>query len=546
MAGKSAVLTVKILTDAKGSTKGLDQASSKFDKFGGAVGKAAVPAAAGLAALGVAAVSAAKAAGEDAKAQALLAQALKNSTGATDAGVAAAEAWISKTSASAAVADDELRPALATLARATGDVGKAQDALALALDISAATGKDLKSVSAALAKGYAGNTAALGRLVPGLDKGVVATKDMEKITAELARTTGGSAAKAANSAAGQVKNMTIQFGEAQEALGAALLPALTEGVKLLTQFATWTQNNTTLVLVIAGVLGGFAAAIIVLNAALKAYAVVQTLVELNTKRAAAGQWALNAAMLANPVGLVVVAVIALIAGIVLLWKKNEGFRRFVIGMWKAIASAASAAWRAIKASAAAVMSWLRSAGSSIASFFRSVWSSIRNAAASAWNGIRAVVSAVLSAIRHQLNTFKTAAIAVWKAVSSAARTAWNGLRSLAGSVFNAMLRPINAVRSAIDAVIGAVQRLIGWLGRIKVPKISLPKIPGLSSVSSSLSSPTLRRGGDVGAMAAGATVININVSGTLNDADAARALRRVLAEDSRRRRGIRIGPGAVA
>jgi hypothetical protein len=322
-----AVLTIEVLVDAAKGAAGLDKASGKVGKFSSGISKASLPAAAGLAALGAAAISSADAAAEDAKSQAILATALKNSTGATDAGVAQTEDWISKTSEAAAVSDDVLRPALGTLARATGDVGESQEALALALDISAATGKDVESVSAALAKGYAGNTSALGRLVPGLDKATLATKDMDKITAELAKTTGGSAAAAADSAAGRVAGMKIAFDEAQESLGAALLPALSTGADLLADFAGWAQRNTKLLLIIAGVLGSVAGAVIALNFALKAYKAIQAAITAATKAWAAVQWVLNAAMSANPIGLVVLAVVALIAVIVLLWKKSSAFRR---------------------------------------------------------------------------------------------------------------------------------------------------------------------------------------------------------------------------
>ena len=59
-----------------------------------------------------------------------------------------------------------------------------------------------------------------------------------------------------------------------------------------------------------------------------------------TRAAAAGQWLLNAAMSANPIGLVVLAVAALAIGFVVLWKKSETFRGIVIGVFKAVAGAA--------------------------------------------------------------------------------------------------------------------------------------------------------------------------------------------------------------
>ena len=80
-------------------------------------------------------IEAVEAAAADAEAQAQLAAALKNTTGATDAQIAASEEYISALSSQTALADDELRPALANLTRGFGDVEQAEAALALATDI---------------------------------------------------------------------------------------------------------------------------------------------------------------------------------------------------------------------------------------------------------------------------------------------------------------------------------------------------------------------------------------------------------------------------
>lgn len=69
---------------------------------------------------------------------------------------------------------------------------------------------------------------------------------------------------------------------------------------------------------------------------------------LAMKAAAAAQWALNAAMSANPIGIIIVLVIALVAGIVLLWQKNEGFRNAVTAVWNAIKSGIGSAIDGIK------------------------------------------------------------------------------------------------------------------------------------------------------------------------------------------------------
>ena len=151
-------IRIPIISEFDG--QGIDKAVKEFQslegagaKAGFAIKKAAAPAAIAVAGLGAAIVDCTKGAMEDQAAQAELARQLVISTDATDAQVAANEAFISKMSLASGVADDELRPALASLARGTKDLGKAQETLGLAQDVATATGKPLTEVADALAVG---------------------------------------------------------------------------------------------------------------------------------------------------------------------------------------------------------------------------------------------------------------------------------------------------------------------------------------------------------------------------------------------------------
>ncbi len=124
------------------------------------------------------------------------------------------------------VADDQLRPALQRLATATGSVTKSQDLLTLALDISAATGKSVESVSNALGKAYEGNTSSLSRLGVGLSTAEIKTLGLEGTVKQLAQTFGGAATVQANTFEGQIQRLKVGFDEAKESVGAALLPTL--------------------------------------------------------------------------------------------------------------------------------------------------------------------------------------------------------------------------------------------------------------------------------------------------------------------------------
>jgi hypothetical protein len=136
------------------------------------------------------------------------------------------ELYISSLQRMYGVLDDELRPAFQTLITATGDLTTSQNALDLAINISAATGKSLQTVSAALARGFAGQTTALSRLGAGLDKTVLATGDMNKIMAELNKKFSGQATARLSTYAGQMALLQVYAADAQETIGKGLIDAL--------------------------------------------------------------------------------------------------------------------------------------------------------------------------------------------------------------------------------------------------------------------------------------------------------------------------------
>lgn len=329
-------VSIPIVSEFDGT--GIKKAVAEFKQLEGAgakaqfaLKKAAVPAAAAIGGLAVVIGDATKAAIEDAKAQALLAQAITNNTLAGEANVKVAEAFIEKTMMQAAVADDELRPALASLVQVTGEMTSAQDGLTLALDIAAATGVDLGTATDAIAKAYGGNTKALGTLLPSVRSLIKEGASLDEVFMAVAGTVGGSAAVAANSAEGQMKRLSLTIGETKESIGAAFLPILERLLPVLQKFAVYVQNNTDKVLAVMAVVGALAGAILALNAVMKVITVTQL--------------ALNLAMAANPIGLVVTAVALLVAGFGVLVAKTgsvtNAFKtmgNFIIGIFESIAN----------------------------------------------------------------------------------------------------------------------------------------------------------------------------------------------------------------
>ena len=244
MAG-SRTLKLSILGDVdnlnkslKTATKDVDTFGDKISKTGKMIGAAFVAAAAAAGAYAVKiGIEGVKAAIEDEKAQTQLALALENATGATTAQIAATEQSILQMSLATGVADDQLRPALGRLVRSTGDAEKAQELLAIALDVSTATGKPLETVAAALSKGFDGNTAALGKLGIGLSAAELKTMTFTDVQGKLTDLFGGAAARNAETYSGRIARMQVAFDEAKETLGFALLPVLQKFIDYINEYA---------------------------------------------------------------------------------------------------------------------------------------------------------------------------------------------------------------------------------------------------------------------------------------------------------------------
>lgn len=133
------------------------------------------------------------------------------------------KAWADDLQYAANVADTDIRNAFETIVRGTKDVAKAQEVTALALDISATTGRDLTSVADALSRAYSGNKTSLGRLNVGLDKAWLKTADMADIVQVLTDRFGGGAEAKAGTLGSAVFGVTNAMDELKESFGAGLI-----------------------------------------------------------------------------------------------------------------------------------------------------------------------------------------------------------------------------------------------------------------------------------------------------------------------------------
>ena len=236
-------IIVDILTEY--NKTGADAANKSI----GGIGKTSLASAISIGAVTAELGRMVKAAAEDEKSVNLLEQTIRANTDATDNQIKSVEDFIAKTQMSAAVTDDELRPALGNLIRATKDVTQAQSLMNLALDISAGTGKDLTTVSLSLSKAVNGNFGALSKLGVPLDQNAVKAKDLDGVLIGLQTSFAGMSQSAANSASGGFKKLTIAVGELEESIGYLVLHPLANfatnislGTNALSTFVTTTKK----------------------------------------------------------------------------------------------------------------------------------------------------------------------------------------------------------------------------------------------------------------------------------------------------------------
>lgn len=362
---RSATLAINIISDASGASRGLDEATSKVDRFQSGLNRASVAATgaiAGIAAIGKSAFDAASD--------------LQQSTGSINAvfgdwaydieqtAQAAAKGVGLSTSQyeqMAAVIGSQLKNAGMNAGDATA---KTQALIATGADMAAVFGGTAADAVDALSSALKGemdpiekygvslNQAAIDaqkaadgndKLTGAADKAAQTQAILELITKQTAATQGQWSAQM-GTAAEQTQIASAQWDNAAATLGEQLLPVVTAATEKLSDLATWASNNKGLVTGLAVAIGGLAAATLIVNGAMTAYRTIMALVT-------AAQWLWNLALDANPIGIIVLAVAGLIALVVGLVNHFGGFQAVVQAtgkvfstIWGAITTAIGWVW----------------------------------------------------------------------------------------------------------------------------------------------------------------------------------------------------------
>lgn len=480
MATKTAILSVKIVSDAKDFSSKMDTSASKLDQFQQKAAKLAVPAAAVVAGLGAIAIGAGKMASE-----------AEQNFGAVDAvfkeHANSVKDMASKSAENLGLSGSDYAKYSALLGSQLKNAGVPMDQLAgktdeligYGADFAAQFGGTVPEAVEALSSALKGEMdpiekygislnqsaidAELARL--GMDglTGAAGAQAKAQAIMNLIQTQGadamGAFGREAGTAAGQQAIATAKWNDASAALGSVLLPIMTQAATVLAEVAKFVMENQTAVTAFVVVIGILAAAIVALNVVLTIMNVIAAL---------------------NPFVLIAVAVTALIAVIIYLATQTTIFQ----DVWRAVSEFAVNVWRGftdfVKNAWTGVVDYLKLA----AQGFSIIWQTVTTAVSNAWNaagnfikGIAvSIASYFVNTVTNIQNTWNAGMSYVRGVVQSAINTIIGILLTIGVAVINVVNNARNAFTSGFNTVVsfigGAINTIIGILTRVGVGAIN--------------------------------------------------------------------------
>ena len=325
----------------------------------------------------------------------------------------------------------------------------------------------------------------------------------------------GDFARTADGAANQQRILKAQIEQLQTELGTALLPAFQAIVGQLASFAGIVSQNQSTVKVLVVAIAGLAAAVVGVNAAMSAFQAISAIVKASTVAWTVAQWALNVAMTANPIGIVVVAIAALVAGLILAYKNSETFRNIVDTAFAAIKSGTQTALRPF------IENWdtISKVIDTAIGYLRRFWPLLLPGGVF-WLALKeaqdrfGLLTTAVEVAKTAFDIIKTAVEAYITVLRVLFTVAGNVIEKLASGVLTAL----TPFKTAIEAITTAVKELIGYLSKVKLPSINLPFGRSGTLTTSYLGNTA----------AASSTTVNVTINGPIDADSTAREILSIL------------------
>ena len=229
------------------------------------------------------------------------------------------------------------------LFRATGDLDKAQALLATSADLARVKNISLADASSIVAKASQGGAKAFKDMGITLDTTLPKAQAIEKAMGELNARIGGQATAYTKTFAGQMVVMKEKFSDVAETLGTTLMPYLKSFLDGIIKTVGWIKANSSWLSILAGAvltvtiaLAAYNATVKIVTATTKAWTVVSGIARAVQTLLTTGQWNLNAALNANPIGLVVAGLVLLAGAFIIAWNKSETFRKAMVKVFQVV------------------------------------------------------------------------------------------------------------------------------------------------------------------------------------------------------------------
>lgn len=266
-----------------------------------------------------------------------------------------------------------------------------------------------------------------------------------------------------------------------------ILPILSEKVKVVIQWLKdlwkWYKENATIINTVVIAVGTFVAT-------LKTMSIITNVIGWIQKLTGVLK-GLFTLMTANPIGIIIAAISALVAAFIYLWNNCEGFRNF----WKNL-------WTSIKSIFSSVVNWIKTTLNSIVNWFENAWNTIKTTTSNVWNGIKTVITNIINGIKTTItnvfNSIKTTITNIWDSIKSFFVNTWNsikttttnavnGIRNIVTNVFDsvktkvstiwnniktAIIKPINEAKDKVKEIVDKIKGFFNF--KFKWPHIPLP------------------------------------------------------------------------
>jgi hypothetical protein len=444
---------------------------------------------------------------EDAASMEAVRVATENTGASWDTAEGELSGFIDKMRDTASIGDDKMKPVLASLIATTGDYGKSMELAGLAADLARGKNMSLSTAGELVGKVAEGNTGILKRYGITLDENATA----EEALAELQKRFAGQAEAYGNTTQGQIESLTLKIGDWRESLGQALGPA-SSVLALLPGMSSGFSMIGGVVGLLGQKFGATTAATILHTAASWAVTAAQGAMT-------AAQWLLNAALNANPIGLVVLAISALVGAIVWCWNNVDWFREGLTAAWEWIKNSATVAWEAISGFFVGIWTTISGAFTGavegIKAFLSGAWSAIEGVATGAWEGIKGffvgIWEGISGAFTRAIDGLKGLLSGAWDTITKAVENAWKGIEGIMTGIWTTVER---AFKGGLNAIIGLLNNAIDFINgiQIEVPSVNIlgwetpsftiglpdiPKVPYLAA-GGIVTGPTLAMIGESG------------------------------------------------